>query len=108
MDGPGEEDGNPEDGLVVRLKGSIFTIPNSCPCEWHFKGRVTIDTDKFDFNDPLDPDRTGPGRVITTGVWLLEQTTGGGSNFNIEFNGSREVEASGTCPRHIANDLWEG
>ena len=89
---------------AVQLDGFIASFKDSCPCRWRFRGDVTIPPDRFNFDDPLSPGRTGPGRLITTGVWVFQHTTGIGHDFWIYFDGSRFVDVSGDCPM----TFWQG
>ena len=93
--------------ISVRLDGFIMSYNDTCPCNWMFKGKVSIRPDPFNFDSPLDTGRTGPGMVITTAVWLFQNGTGNGHDFTIFFDGFRNVEASGTCPKNIYQDpIW--
>jgi len=85
--------------INVRLKGYIRSYRHSYPpCRvWKFAGTVTIDPDEFNFDYPLDPNRTPAGQVITTVVWLAHHLADVGRDFMVVFDGSRRVRADGIC-----------
>ena len=86
--------------INVRLKGNMSSFAHYCPCKWRFRGDVTIPRDSFNF-DPqwFNSDRSGSGELITRIIWLIH-LLGVGTDFNVYFDGSRFVDASGDCPKN--------
>jgi hypothetical protein len=90
--------------IVFRLTGVLTSQPLSVwkpqgsrcgGCAWFFKGKISIDED--DFDPPYSSGRGPWANLITITMWYLHNFDGYGHDFQVFFDGSRSVQASGQC-----------
>jgi RHS repeat-associated protein len=89
--------------ITVRLRGDLTSKESAkgpCNCGWEFDGEVTVDPDRFDFNNPefLSTGRTIGGEIITDIMWYLHTFDQVGTDFSVYFDGRRIVKTEGECP----------
>jgi RHS repeat-associated protein len=81
------------------LDGTLESYKAECECKWKFSGKVYAPSDRINF-DANNAGRTGLGQFITEIVSFMQQHTGIGRDFNLNFKGERPVVAQGTCPKN--------